>query len=112
MERIDPEILKAGGRAGHYGLPEMRERANRFGSRLEFWSEAGAGTEAVLTVPGAAAYAASNSGRFFVPPEKEGGRMKTETKTIRVLTANDHVLRQGITRWSTSSRTWSWWRRP
>jgi len=61
---LDSEILKAGGRAGHYGLPGMRERANRFGGKLEFWSEAGAGTEAVLTVPGAVAYGASNSGRF------------------------------------------------
>ena len=61
---IDPEILKAGGRAGHWGLPGMRERADRFGGKLEFWSEAGAGTEAVLTVPAAAAYAASNGGAF------------------------------------------------
>jgi len=61
---IDPEVLKAGGRAGHYGLPGMRERAGRFGGKLEFWSEAGAGTEAVLTVPAAAAYANSNGGAF------------------------------------------------
>jgi signal transduction histidine kinase len=61
---IDPEVLKAGGSTGHWGLPGMRERADRFGGKLEFWSEAGAGTEAVLTVPGAAAYAASNGGRF------------------------------------------------
>ena len=57
---IDLEILKAGGRTGHWGLPGMRERANQFGGKLEFWSEAGAGTEAVLTVPAAAAYANSN----------------------------------------------------
>jgi len=61
---IDSEVLKAGGRAGHYGLPGMRERANRFGGKLDFWSEAGAGTEAVLTVPGAVAYGGSNGGRF------------------------------------------------
>ncbi len=61
---IDPEILKAGGRAGHWGLPGMRERANRFGGKLEFWSEAGAGTEALLTVPTAAAYRPSNGGPF------------------------------------------------
>ena len=61
---IDPEVLKAGGRTGHYGLPGMRERANQFGGKLEFWSEAGAGTEAVLTVPAAAAYANSNGGAF------------------------------------------------
>jgi signal transduction histidine kinase len=61
---IDPEVLKAGGRAGHWGLPGMRERVDRFGGKLEFWSEAGAGTEAVLTVPAAAAYGASNGGAF------------------------------------------------
>jgi signal transduction histidine kinase/ligand-binding sensor domain-containing protein len=61
---IDPEVLKAGGRAGHFGLPGMRERADRFGGKLEFWSEVGAGTEAVLTVPAAAAYGASNGARF------------------------------------------------
>jgi len=60
---IDPEVLK-GGRAGHFGLPGMRERADRLGGKLEFWSEAGAGTEAVLTVPAAAAYGASNGGSF------------------------------------------------
>jgi signal transduction histidine kinase len=61
---IDAEILKAGGSTGHWGLPGMRERANQFGGKLEFWSEAGAGTEAVLTVPAAAAYANSNGGAF------------------------------------------------
>jgi len=61
---IDPEVLKAGGRTGHWGLPGMRERVDRFGGKLEFWSEAGAGTEAVLTVPAAAAYGASNGGAF------------------------------------------------
>jgi len=61
---IGPEVLKAGGRAGHWGLLGIRERAGRFGGKLEFWSEAGAGTEAVLTVPAAAAYANSNGGAF------------------------------------------------
>jgi signal transduction histidine kinase len=61
---IDPEILKAGGRTGHWGLPGMRERVNRFGGKLEFWSESGAGTEAVLTVPAAVAWGTSNRGAF------------------------------------------------
>jgi signal transduction histidine kinase len=39
---IDPEILKAGGHTGHWGLLGIRERANRFGGKLAFWSEAGA----------------------------------------------------------------------
>ena len=71
---IDPEILKAGGRAGHWGMPGMRERVNRFGGRLEFWSEAGAGTEALLTVPGAVAYGvASNGGPFAFLRRKKTG---------------------------------------
>jgi hypothetical protein len=41
----------------------MRERANRFGGKWEFWSDVGAGTEAVLTVP-TAAYGASHGGPF------------------------------------------------
>ena len=61
---IEPAVLKDGGRAGHWGLPGMQERAKRLGGKLEFWSEAGAGAEAVLTVPGAAAYGPSDGGRF------------------------------------------------
>jgi signal transduction histidine kinase len=61
---IDPELLKIGGRTGHWGLRGMQERASRTGGKLEFWSEAGAGTEAVFTVPAAVAYAASKGGRF------------------------------------------------
>jgi signal transduction histidine kinase/ligand-binding sensor domain-containing protein len=70
---IDPEVLKAGGRAGHWGLPGMRERVDRFGGKLEFWSEAGAGAEAVLTVPAAAAYGASNGGAFSFLRRKKAG---------------------------------------
>jgi signal transduction histidine kinase len=53
---IDPEILRDGGRPGHWGLPGIRERAQRIGAKLDFWSEAGAGTEVQLTVPAAVAY--------------------------------------------------------
>jgi hypothetical protein len=42
----------------------MQERVDRMGGKLEFWSEAGAGTEAVLTVPAGAAYGTSNGGAF------------------------------------------------
>ena len=48
---IDPKILEAGGPSGHFGIPGMRERAQRIGARLDFWSEMGAGTEVQLTVP-------------------------------------------------------------
>src|SRR6185312_15441757 len=40
---IEPEVLKQGKRAGHWGLPGVRERAQRIGAKLELWSEAGAG---------------------------------------------------------------------
>lgn len=55
---IDPKVMEDSGRTGHWGLPGIRERAQRIGSRLEFWSETGAGTEVELTVPAAIAYEA------------------------------------------------------
>jgi len=54
---IDPRVLQDGGRAGHWGLPGIRERAKQIGAQLHFWSEAGAGTEVELTIPAAVAYA-------------------------------------------------------
>jgi signal transduction histidine kinase len=59
---IDPKVLQAGGCAGHWGLPGVRERAQKLGGRLDFWSEAGAGTEVQLTVPAAVAYENSRDG--------------------------------------------------
>jgi signal transduction histidine kinase len=53
---VDPRVLQAGGTAGHWGLRGVRERAQQIGARLDFWSEAGAGTEVELTVPAAIAY--------------------------------------------------------
>ena len=56
---IDPNILKEGGLPGHWGLRGVRERAARIGAQLDFWSEAGAGTEVQLTVPAFVAYETS-----------------------------------------------------
>ena len=53
---IDTWVLQEG-RAGHFGLPGMRERAKAIGGGLEVWSEQGAGTEVELTVPASVAYA-------------------------------------------------------
>jgi signal transduction histidine kinase len=58
---IDPEILGQGGRADHWGLPGMRERARRMGATLEVWSRPGAGTEVELKVPAATAYRKTNA---------------------------------------------------
>src|SRR5262250_2892863 len=75
---IDPQVLKAGGRSGHWGLRGVRERAQQIGAQLGFWSEAGAGTEVQLTVPAAVAYEQSRHGasrdrsglRAFAPGKK------------------------------------------
>ena len=69
---IDPGIFREGRRAGHWGLPGMRERAEQFGGRLEVWSEYGAGTEVELMVPASIAYAASaKRGRFWFLGKKD-----------------------------------------
>ncbi len=58
---IDPHVLASGDRAGHWGLPGMRERAQQIGGHLDVWSELGAGTEVELTVPASAAYKSSST---------------------------------------------------
>jgi len=68
---IDPQVLQAGGSAGHWGLRGVRERAQQIGARLDFWSEAGAGTEVQLTVPAAVAYEKSRNKRRFTLFRKE-----------------------------------------
>jgi signal transduction histidine kinase len=62
---IDPEVLKERGRAGHWGLPGIYERAAGIGARLDVWSEAGVGTEVRLTVPSAIVYEKSGHGGRF-----------------------------------------------
>ena len=62
---MDPKIIKDGGRPGHWGLPGIHERASEIGARLEFWSEAGAGTEIRLTLPAALAYERPRNGDRF-----------------------------------------------
>jgi signal transduction histidine kinase len=62
---MDPKILTAGGRTGHWGLTGMRERAKRIGGQLDIWSQTGAGTEVELTIPGAIAYDAARDGGWL-----------------------------------------------
>jgi signal transduction histidine kinase len=52
---IDPEVIEEG-RAGHYGVLGMRERAKRIGAKLDVWTATGAGTEIELSIPGSIAY--------------------------------------------------------
>jgi signal transduction histidine kinase/ligand-binding sensor domain-containing protein len=70
---IASEIANQGARAGHWGLPGMRERAKSFGGKLEVWSEHGAGTEIELSVPGGIAYGKSEArGGFWLWRKKTG----------------------------------------
>ena len=93
---IAPEILRDGGCAGHWGMPGVHERARGIGARLEFWSQAGAGTEVRLTVPAAVAYEGRGVAldlRVF----RNGGQMGSSPNLIRILTVDDHpLLREGI----------------
>jgi signal transduction histidine kinase len=59
---IDPNVLKEGGKAGHWGLRGIRERADRIGAQLDLWSEPGQGTEAQLLVPASIAYENAGDG--------------------------------------------------
>jgi signal transduction histidine kinase len=47
---IDPSILKGAGKGGHWGLPGMRERAQKLGAEFECCSAPGQGTEITVTV--------------------------------------------------------------
>ena len=62
---IAPKVSEGGGHPGHFGLCGVRERAERIGAQLDFWSEEGAGTEVQLTIPAATANEASNDTTGF-----------------------------------------------
>ena len=52
---IDAEVLRSG-RDDHWGLSGMKERSERIGGKLRVLSNAGAGTEIQLSVPGQIAF--------------------------------------------------------
>ena len=56
---LDTEVLAHGQRQGHWGLPGMRERAEKLGGQLSIWSEHNAGTEIELRVSAHIAYTQS-----------------------------------------------------
>jgi signal transduction histidine kinase len=53
---IDPSLSQARARAGHMGLPGMRQRAGAAGGTLTIQSEAGGGTEVEFNLAAALAY--------------------------------------------------------
>jgi signal transduction histidine kinase len=71
---IHAQHLKESGRAGHYGLPGMRERAKLMGGKLTVWSEQDAGTEVELKMPASRAYETSSSRARSWLAEKLAGK--------------------------------------
>jgi signal transduction histidine kinase/ligand-binding sensor domain-containing protein len=61
---IDEELLKSG-REGHWGLTNMRERAERIGGRFKVLSRAKAGTVVRLWIPGKLAFERPSSNPFW-----------------------------------------------
>jgi signal transduction histidine kinase/ligand-binding sensor domain-containing protein len=77
---IDTKHLKEEGRAGHFGLRGMRERAKLIGGRLAVWSEMDAGTEVELKIPASRAYETAPGRRRWWLAEKFS-RKETEMKS-------------------------------
>jgi signal transduction histidine kinase len=71
---VDSNTLESG-RAGHWGLQGMRERAGSLGAVLELWSRPGVGTDVQLVVPGAVAYGRQR-------PRKDESLLKRLTRVI------------------------------
>lgn len=68
---IESQVVESEGRAGHFGLHGMRERAKIIGANLELWSNIGSGTEVVLTMPASHAYDMRGSQQPSWPARKE-----------------------------------------
>jgi signal transduction histidine kinase len=62
---IESSILRQGHRDGHFGLPGMRERAQRIGAHLDVWSRSGAGSEVELRIPADVAYVSEPNGSWL-----------------------------------------------
>jgi signal transduction histidine kinase len=77
---IDPEHLNEVGRAGHFGLRGMRERAKLMGGKLTVWSELDSGTEVELRIPASRAYEPFTARRRSWLAEKLSGN-DTEAKS-------------------------------
>jgi signal transduction histidine kinase len=61
---LDPQILADGQRAGHWGLPGIRERSQSIGARISIWSDGGAGTEIDVRIPASIAYVQPSISRY------------------------------------------------
>jgi signal transduction histidine kinase len=86
---IDAQLLQSG-KAGHWGLKGIRERAERIGAKLNLFSNPGAGTEVVLTVAAELAFQPEDVGkrrgwvhRLFRPHPNHFDREEMEDRDER-----------------------------
>ena len=80
---IDSKVLQTG-REGHWGLSNMRERAEKIGAKLNVLSRPGAGTEVQLTVPGRVAFETTMSrSSWSWLPNWLGAKPKSDVPTPR-----------------------------
>jgi signal transduction histidine kinase/ligand-binding sensor domain-containing protein len=77
---IDAKVLGGDGRAGHFGLHGMSERAKLMGGKLAVWSELDSGTEVELSIPASRAYQTLATRRRPWLAEKLSGK-ETEMKS-------------------------------
>ena len=63
---IDPQVLRAEGQEGHFGLRGMRERAKLAGGKLTVWSGLDMGTEVELAIPAPHAYSSASPSRSWL----------------------------------------------
>ncbi|HET9646269.1 MAG TPA: two-component regulator propeller domain-containing protein [Burkholderiaceae bacterium] len=63
---IDPEVLRTGGKEGHFGMSGMRERAELVGGTLTVRSGPDAGTEVEFSAPGSRAYSKALPARSWL----------------------------------------------
>ena len=62
---INSAILRQGHREGHFGMPGMRERAQRIGAHLDVWSRTGVGTEVEVRIAASVAYVSEPNGSWL-----------------------------------------------
>jgi signal transduction histidine kinase/ligand-binding sensor domain-containing protein len=79
---ISPEILRTG-RAGHLGLPGMREGSDRIGAKFKIESRAESGTEVELSVPYRLAFNSRSPGRASAWLYKLGWRSSEKQNPVR-----------------------------
>jgi signal transduction histidine kinase/ligand-binding sensor domain-containing protein len=86
---IDAQLLQSG-KAGHWGLKGIRERAERIGGKLNLFSNPGAGTQVVLTVAAELAFEPEDVGkrrrwvhRLFRPDSTHFGQAEREDRDER-----------------------------